>query len=431
MMHLQGQSLDGSLNPLSGERKLTRSLLLSALMLASVSGCGALDFRGNGGTYSTVKVGVLHSRTGTMSLSENTVAEAELLAIEEINRQGGITIAGKNHRIEAIEEDGASQPQIFASKASKLLKHDKVAVVFGGWTSSSRKAMLPVFETANRFLFYPVQFEGQECSPTVLYAGSVPNQQSEPAVEWLLKHKGKRIVLIGSDYLYPRSTNQQIRQQLTGRAEIVGEHYLPLGQQDVSAVVAAIRRSLPQGGVIVNTLNGDTNVAFFNALAAASLTAAHGYTVMSFSVSEEEVAAIGSEPMLGTMASWSFFQSLATPSARGFTTRFQEAYGAHRVTNDPAEAAYTMVKLWAAAVERAQSLDTDRVRQALIGLSLEAPQGTVTVNPNLHLSKHALIGEVQANGQFRIVHDGGRIPPLPWGSAAKQQPCDWRQPRKR
>ncbi|MEB3332909.1 MAG: urea ABC transporter substrate-binding protein [Synechococcaceae cyanobacterium] len=375
-----------------------------------------------------IKVGILHSRTGTMSLSENTVAEAELLAIAELNRSGGIRLNGRRLLIEPIEEDGASDPSIFAARAARLIDRDRVAVVFGGWTSASRKAMLPVFESRDRMLFYPLQYEGEECSANVLYAGSTPNQQVTPAIQWLRKHRGDEFYLIGSDYVYPHTTNRQIREQLRqldGR--VVGERYLPLGSEEIGPVIAEIRSRLPAGGVIINTLNGDSNVSFFKALSREGLDARHGYSVMSFSVSEEEVAAIGPASMAGSLASWSFFQSLPSAASRQFTARFQEAYGLHRVTNDPAEAAYLMVRLWAAAVERAGSLDTPALRRALIGLRLQAPQGVVEVQPNLHLTKRALIGEVQSDGMFRVVHDAGVITPRPWGNieATAEHRCDW------
>jgi urea transport system substrate-binding protein len=410
-------------------RRLLQVIVQLIGLSTLISACSRAPQSLLGDSAPILRVGVLHSRTGTMSFSENTVAEAELLAIEELNRRGGVVLKGERYRLEAVEEDGASQPMVFAQKAQQLIERDKVAVVFGGWTSSSRKAMIPVFEARNILLFYPVQYEGKECSPNVLYAGSAPNQQAMPAIEWLLQNKGQRFYLIGSDYIYPRSTNQQIRSILHGRGQIVGEKYLPLGSRDVAAVIADIKSQLPNGGIIINTLNGDSNVSFFQSLSAQGLDAAQGYTIMSFSISEEEVAAIGVNTMRGSYASWSFFQSLTNPGAKAFNTAFHNTYGAHRVTNDPSEAAYTMVMLWAAAVERADSTDTEQVRKALIGLRYQAPQGHVEVHPNLHLSKRSLIGEVQADGQFRVVHDDGVIIPQPWGSTASNHAiprCDWR-----
>ena len=226
---------------------------LTLITMALTTACGS-PARFTPGA-APIKVGVLHSRTGTMSLSENTVAEAELLAIEQINRRGGIVVNGQHRRLVAIEEDGASEPKTFAAKAAQLIDRDQVAVVFGGWTSSSRKAMAPVFEQRNTLLFYPVQFEGLECSRNIVYGGSTPNQQAEPAIEWLLSNKNTRYFLLGSDYVYPRSANQQIRAQLQGRAQIAGEHYVRLGDGNLEPVLDLIQRALPEGGVIINTLN--------------------------------------------------------------------------------------------------------------------------------------------------------------------------------
>ena len=410
------------------------AISLALITAALATACGSLSPGRFTPGAPPIKVGVLHSRTGTMSLSENTVAEAELLAIEQINRRGGIALNGQHRPLVAIEEDGASEPKIFAAKAAQLIDRDQVSVIFGGWTSSSRKAMAPVVEQRNTLLFYPVQFEGLECSRNIVYGGSTPNQQAEPAIEWLLSNKGTRYFLLGSDYVYPRSANQQIRAQLQGRAQIAGEHYVRLGESNLEPVLDLIQHALPEGGVIINTLNGDSNVAFFKGLATHNMDRRHNVKVMSFSVSEEEVASIGPKAMQGTYAAWSFFNSLPTTAAKRFNRDFQNTYGPHRVTNDPAEAAYSLVMLWAQAVQRAGSLQTDRVRQALIGLRYAAPQGEVTVEPNLHLRKRSLIGEVMPNGEFRILRDFGIIKPLPWGSQAAGTAttvprCDWRDRR--
>ena len=377
-----------------------------------------------------VRVGILHSRTGTMSVSENTVAEAELMAIDEINRAGGLHVNGQKLKIIPIEEDGMSDWPTFARKAAQLIDRDKVSAVFGGWTSASRKQMLPVFESRRNLLFYPVQYEGQECSPAVVYGGSTPNQQSEPAVDWLVKNRGIKFFLIGSDYVYPRTANQIVRAQLQLRsASVVDEMYLPLGSKDVTAVIARIRNQLPQGGIIINTLNGGTNLAFFKALSQSGIDRKHGYTVMSFSVSEEEVAAIGPELMAGSLASWSYFQSVATPASRQFLDQFRARYGLNRVVNDPAEAAYSLVYLWAAAARRAGSVDPIKVRSALVGTTFTAPQGMVAVAKNLHLNKRSLIGQVKPDGQFQILEDSGVIPPKPFNpylEKSKGLRCDWR-----
>jgi urea transport system substrate-binding protein len=286
-------------------------------MSFSLVACGGGGEQASGDFDGEVKVGILHSRSGTMAISENTVAEAELMAIDEINAKGGITIDGKKLKIVPVEEDGASDWPTFAEKAKKLIDQDQVAVVFGGWTSASRKAMLPVFEAKDHFLYYPIQYEGQECSKNIFYSGATPNQQAEPAVEWLLKNKGKDFFLVGSDYVYPRTANTIMKEQLKAQGgKVVGEDYLPLGNTEVAPIIAKIKQALPNGGVIVNTLNGDSNVAFFKQLKAAGITPANGYSIMSFSIAEEEVAAIGPEYLEGTYAAWNFFQSLDTPESK-------------------------------------------------------------------------------------------------------------------
>ncbi len=401
----------------------------TALALSvSLVACGGGEQAG-GDFDGEVKVGILHSRSGTMAISENTVAEAELMAIDEINAKGGITIDGKKLKIVPVEEDGASDWPTFAEKAKKLIDQDQVAVVFGGWTSASRKAMLPVFEAKDHFLYYPIQYEGQECSKNIFYSGATPNQQAEPAVEWLLKNKGKDFFLVGSDYVYPRTANTIMKEQLMVQGgKVVGEDYLPLGNTEVAPIIAKIKQAMPSGGVIVNTLNGDSNVAFFKQLKAAGITPANGYSIMSFSIAEEEVAAIGPEYLEGTYAAWNFFQSLDTPESKAFTSAFKAKYGDNRVTNDPAEAAYMMVYLWAKAAEKANSVDDNKVREALIGVSFDAPEGTVTVQPNHHVEKRVLIGEVQKDGMFKILEDKGFVKPVAWNQfvpETKGYTCDW------
>ena len=413
-----------SLRLLGGATALATSITLVAYGGGEQAGG---DFDGE------VKVGILHSRSGTMAISENTVAEAELMAIDEINAQGGVTIDGKKLKIVPVEEDGASDWPTFAEKATKLIDQDKVAVVFGGWTSASRKAMLPVFEAKDHFLFYPIQYEGQECSKNIFYSGAAPNQQAEPAVDWLLQNKGKEFFLVGSDYVYPRTANTIMKEQLKANgAKVVGEDYLPLGNTEVAPIIAKIKQAMPKGGVIVNTLNGDSNVAFFKQMKAAGITPANGYSIMSFSIAEEEIAAIGPEYLEGTYAAWNFFQSLDTPASKEFTKNFKAKYGENRVTSDPAEAAYMMVYLWAAAAEKANSVDDNKVREALIGVSFDAPEGTVTVMPNHHVDKRVLIGEVQKDGMFKILEDKGFVKPVAWNQyvpETKGYTCDWTQDR--
>lgn len=364
----------------------------------------------------TIRVGILHSRTGTMALSEATVAEAERLAIEEINAAGGLKLNGRTVRIQPIEEDGMSDPAVFARKAQQLLNDDEVVAIFGGWTSASRKAMLPVMEASNGLLFYPVQYEGQECSPAVVYGGSVPNQQSEPALGWMLDNHSKRLLLIGSDYVYPRTANRIMRAQAEReQALVLNERYLPLGSKAVEPLIKAIQAALDGGPVVVvNTLNGDSNIAFFQALQSQGLTKRSTLKVLSLSVSEEEAIAIGASNIAGTYASWSYFQSLQTPESVDFGRRFRQRYGFHRVINDPAEAGYSLVHLWAQAVEATGSFKTDAVRQALIGSRFNAPQGPLQVSASLHLNKRSLLAQADTQGDFIIVKDFGVIDPKPW-----------------
>ena len=415
-------------------KSVLRSVAGATALAASLSlvACGGADKAG-GDFDGEVKVGILHSRSGTMAISENTVAEAELMAIEEINAKGGIKVDGKKLKIVPVEEDGASDWPTFAEKAKKLIDQDQVSVVFGGWTSASRKAMLPVFEAKDHFLFYPIQYEGQECSKNIFYSGAAPNQQAEPAVDWLLKNKGKDFFLVGSDYVYPRTANTIMKEQLKASGgKVVGEDYLPLGNTEVAPIIAKIKQALPKGGVIVNTLNGDSNVAFFKQMKAAGITPANGYSIMSFSIAEEEIAAIGPEYLEGTYAAWNFFQSLDTPASKEFTKNFKAKYGDNRVTNDPAEAAYMMVYLWAAAAEKANSVDDNKVREALVGVSFDAPEGKVTVMPNHHVEKRVLIGEVQKDGMFKILEDKGFVKPVAWNQfvpETKGFTCDWTQNR--
>ncbi len=378
----------------------------------------------------TVKVGILHSLSGTMAISEKSVVDAEQLAIAEINAKGGVL--GK--QIEAIVEDGASDWDKFAEKAKKLIDQDKVQTVFGCWTSASRKAVLPVFEGKKHMLWYPVQYEGQECSQNVFYTGAAPNQQIEPAVDWLLKNKGKEFFLVGSDYVFPRTANTIIKAQLKAKGgKTVGEDYLPLGNNEVTPIIAKIKKALPNGGVIFNTLNGDSNVAFFKQMQSAGLKA-DKYPVMSVSVAEEEVKAIGVEYLKGHYASWNYFQTVNTPANKTFVESFKKKYGAERVVNDPMEAAYIMVYMWKMAVEKAKTFELEAVRKASNGLTFDAPEGKVTMENNHHLSKFVRIGEIGADGMFKIVSESKEaVKPIPWNqyvAETKGFACDWSDPAK-
>jgi urea transport system substrate-binding protein len=383
-----------------------------------------------GGNGDTVKVGILHSLSGTMAISETTVVDAEMLAIKEINEAGGVL----GRQIEAVQEDGASDWPTFAEKAEKLIDQDQVAVVFGCWTSASRKAVLPVFESKDHMLWYPVQYEGQECSKNIFYTGAAPNQQIEPAVDWLLENKGQDFFLVGSDYVFPRTANTIIKEQLAAKGgRTVGEDYLPLGNTEVTPIITKIRAALPNGGVIFNSLNGDSNVAFFKQLQGAGLTPDR-YPVMSVSVAEEEVRQIGREFLLGQFASWNYFQTVETPENEKWVADFKAEYGEDRVTNDPMEAAYIMVYLWKQAVEQAGTFDIPAVREAAYGQEMAAPEGMVTMNPNHHLSKTVRIGEVRDDGLFDIVWSTeGPVDPLPWNQYVPDTTgyaCDWSDPAK-
>lgn len=383
------------------------------------------------GSGGTIKVGVLHSLSGTMAISEKSVVEAEQLAIEEINSAGGVL--GK--QIEAIVEDGASDWPTFNEKAKKLIDQDKVVAVFGCWTSASRKAVLPTFESKNHMLWYPVQYEGQECSKNVFYTGAAPNQQIEPSVEWLLQNKGKEFFLVGSDYVFPRTANTIIKAQLAAKGgKTVGEDYIPLGNTEVKPVIAKIKAELPNGGVIYNTLNGDSNVAFFKELQASGLTP-DKYPTMSVSIAEEEVKAIGVEYLKGQYAAWNYFQTVDTPANKKFVEAFKAKYGADRVVNDPMEAAYIGVHLWKQAVEKAGTADDlEKVRVAALSQTFDAPEGPVKMYPNHHISKFVRIGEVGEDGMFKIVYATKEaVAPVPWNQfdpETKGYSCDWSDPTK-
>ncbi|MCG7385187.1 urea ABC transporter substrate-binding protein [Paenibacillus sp. ACRRY] len=371
----------------------------------------------------TIKVGILHSLSGTMAISEVSVKDAEMLAIEEINAAGGVL--GK--QIEPVVEDGASDWPTFAEKAGKLLQQDKVAAVFGGWTSASRKAMLPVFEQNKGLLFYPVQYEGLESSPNIFYTGATTNQQIVPSVTWLLENRGKTFYLLGSDYVFPKTANQVIKAQLAAEGgEVVGEEYTPLGHTDYSTIISKIKAAKPD--VVYNTLNGDSNVAFFKQLKDAGITSEQ-MTTLSVSVAEEEIRGIGADVLKGHLASWNYYQTTDTPENKTFVEKYKEKYGADRVTADPIEAGYVAVYLWKAAVEKAGSTDVEKVREAAKGLEFDAPEGKVTVDgENQHIYKTVRIGEVQEDGQFKeLWNSGSPVKPDPylktyeWGASLSNQ----------
>ncbi|WP_372631859.1 urea ABC transporter substrate-binding protein [Cohnella sp.] len=399
------------------------TVLAASLVLA---GCGGDKNNEAGGASATgspsasaseaaasgdkIKVGILHSLSGTMSISEVTVKNSELMAIKEINAKGGVL--GK--QIEAVVEDGASDWPTFAEKARKLLSEDKVATVFGGWTSASRKAMLPVFEELNGLLWYPVQYEGMESSPNIFYTGATTNQQIVPSIDFLLEQGKKKVFLLGSDYVFPRTANKIIKAQLAANGgETVAEEYTPLGHTDYTTIIAKIKEAKPD--VVYNTLNGDSNVAFFKQLKDAGITSADLMTV-SVSIAEEEVKGIGAEYLTGHLVAWDYFQTTDTPENKVFVESFKKEYGEDSVTSDPMEAGYVAVYLWAAAVEKAGSFEVDKVKEAAKGIEFNAPEGKVTIDgDNQHIYKTVRIGEIKEDGQIvELWNSGGPVKPDPY-----------------
>lgn len=342
-----------------------------------------------------IKVGILHSLTGSMAVSETAVRDATLLAIQEINAVGGVL--GK--QIEPIVEDGASDPAVFAEKARKLLEDDKVAVIFGGWTSDSRKAMLPVLEEFKGVLFYPVQYEGFESSPNVFYVGAEPSQQILPAVDYLVSESYTNTLLLGSDYTFPRIANEIVRAQLADKGyTIAGEIYVPLGETDFSQFLSQLQAATPTA--IFNTLNGDSNVAFFQQFAEAGFSA-QTLPVISLSMAEGEVQAIGPEIMAGHLTAWNYYETVQTPENFAFVTAYKTAYGEERVTSDPVEAGYIAVYLWKLLVQQAQStlLDDVRTMAATDQVEFAAPEGMVRIDGKTqHLYKTARIGKIRPDG---------------------------------
>jgi urea transport system substrate-binding protein len=351
-----------------------------------------------GAPADAVKVGVLQSLSGTMAISEVTVKNAEVMAIDEINAAGGVM--GK--QLSAVVEDGASDPSIFAQKASKLTDGDKVATVFGGWTSASRKAMLPVFEKSKNLLWYPVQFEGNECSPNIMYSGAQPNQQMLPAFDWAKEKGYKKFFLVGSDYVYPRTANLIAGKHIKAAGlSVVGEEYQALGGTDFSGVIAKIKASKPD--VIFNTLNGDSNVAFFKQMAAAGMTP-DKIPVVSFSIGEQEAMAMGPELVKGSYAAWNYFQSVDSPDNAKFIAAYKAKFGDDKVVTDPMIHGYLDVYAWKAAVEKAGTFDPVAVRAAAVTLdAIPTPLGPAKFAPNNSLIQTAYIGEADATGQFKVL----------------------------
>ncbi|CAL9403994.1 urea ABC transporter substrate-binding protein [Streptomyces althioticus] len=358
----------------------------------------------------TVKVGLLNSLSGTMAISEVTVHNALLLAVKEINAAGGVL--GK--KLKPVSQDGASDWPTFAEKAQTLITEDKVVATFGCWTSASRKAVKPVFERNKSLLFYPVQYEGLEQSPYIFYVGATTNQQIVPGLDYLKKQGLTRLYLVGSDYVFPRTANKEIRAYAKANGmEVVGEDYAPLGSTEFSTIVNKVKGA--GADAVFNTLNGDSNVAFFKEYKSAGLTA-KSLPVLSVSIAEEEVKSIGTQYLEGQLTAWNYYQTTPGAANAAFVKAYQAAYGKDKPTSDPMEAAYTSVHLWAAMVEKAGSFDVDDVKAAADGITFDAPEGKVTVDgATQHVHKTARIGKVGANGLITEVwNSGAPIKPDPY-----------------
>ncbi|WP_100444439.1 urea ABC transporter substrate-binding protein [Glycomyces xiaoerkulensis] len=358
----------------------------------------------------TVKVGALNSLSGTMAISETTVRDAIYLAVDQINADGGVL----DKQIEIVAEDGASEPTVFAEKSEKLIREDCVAAVFGGWTSASRKAMLPVFEDNDSLLYYPVQYEGLEASENIFYSGATTNQQIVPALDYLAEAGVESMYLVGSDYVFPRTANAVINAYAEAHGiEILGEDYVPLGSTEFSTIVQQVDSA--GADAVFNTLNGDSNVAFFREYTNVGLTA-EDMPVMSVSIAEEEIGGIGIENIEGQLAAWNYYQTIESDTNAAFVEAFKGEYGDDRVTSDPMEASYNSVHLWAATVEKAGSFEVDDVQEAAGGVSFDGPEGTVVIDgDNNHLSKTARIGIIESDGLLHTIWESdGPIEPDPF-----------------
>src|SRR5688572_10559154 len=389
-----------------------RSFVRALTLAASIAAIGASST--SFAQQKTVKVGILHSLSGTMAISETVLKDVALMAIEEINAKGGVMGA----KIEPVVVDPASNWPLFAEKARGLITQDKVAVVFGCWTSVSRKSVLPVFEELNGLLFYPVQYEGEELSKNVFYTGAAPNQQAIPAVEYLMSKDGggaKRFVLLGTDYVYPRTTNKILRAFLKSKGvkdSDIDEKYTPFGHSDYQTIVADVKKFAAGGKTaVISTINGDSSVPFYKELGNQGLKA-KDVPVVAFSVGEEELRGVDTKPLVGHLAAWNYFMSLKNPANEAFKKKWADYAKAKKLpgadkplTNDPMEATYIGIHMWKQAVEKAKSTDTDKVIAAMGGQTFPAPGGfTATMDAkNHHLHKPVFIGEVKADGQFNVV----------------------------
>lgn len=383
----------------------------------------------------TIKVGVLHSLSGTMAISETTLKDTMLFLIDEQNKKGGVL--GK--KLEAVVVDPASDWPLFSEKARELIEKDKVAAVFGCWTSVSRKSVLPVFDELNSLLFYPVQYEGEESQRNVFYTGAAPNQQAIPAVDYLMNEEGvERWVLAGTDYVYPQTTNKILQAYLASKGvkpEDIMVNYTPFGHSDWQTIVTGIKNfgSAGKKTAVVSTINGDANVPFYKELANQGVKA-EDIPVVAFSVGEEELAGLDTTPLVGHLAAWNYFQSVDTPENAAFIKAWHDfTQNDKRVTNDPMEAHVIGFNMWVKAVEKAGSTDPDAVIDAIVGVSVpNLSGGFSTMMPNHHITKPVLIGEIQADGQFETVwQTPGLVVGDEWSDYlpdSKNLIADWRAP---
>ncbi len=410
-------------------RTWLRGAALGAAALAALSLPGAAR------AQDTIKVGILHSLSGTMAISETTLKDVMLMLIDEQNRKGGLL--GK--KLEPVVVDPASNWPLFAEKARELLSVDKVAAVFGCWTSVSRKSVLPVFEELDGILFYPVQYEGEESSRNVFYTGAAPNQQAIPAVDYLMNEEGvKRWVLAGTDYVYPRTTNKILEAYLKTKGVADADimiNYTPFGHSDWQNIVAQIKKfgSAGKKTAVVSTINGDANVPFYKELGNQGIKATD-IPVVAFSVGEEELAGIDTKPLIGHLAAWNYFESVDVPSNKAFN---DESHGftkkPNRTTNDPMEAHYIGFNMWVKAVEKAGTTQPDKVIDAMIGVTVpNLTGGYAAMMPNHHITKPVLIGEVQGDGQFNVVwQTPGTVVAQEWSpylEGSRDLIADWRKP---
>lgn len=398
---------------------MMRKLLNAAVLLAALAGA-AYAVKTVLAQDQPVRIGILQSLTGTMAISEKSLVDSAELAVDEVNRNGGVN----GRTVEAVVADGRSDPEWFAHEAERLIKDERVSAVFGCWTSGSRKTVRPVIERYNHLMFYPLQYEGLEQSPNIVYLGAAPNQQIVPALKWVIGNLGRRVFLVGSDYVFPRAANAIIRAQAARwRGEVVGEDYVVLGSRDVDRVVRHIQAARPDA--ILNTLNGDSNVAFFTALRAAGISGARVPTV-SFSIAEEELRSLPRDAVAGDYAAWTYFQSVESPVNEAFVRDFKRRYGEERVTDDPIEAAYVAVKLWAQAANAVGAVDPASVRRAVVDRSFRAPGGMIYIDGETqHAWKVVRIGRIRADGQFDVVWSSERpVRPEPYPASRSRTQWD-------